>query len=198
MTHRTEQVGVHIARPVGSSACPDAAVGFVLWSIERGGYHDTHFQDVGVIEEVYVQPSSRRQATSAASTSPRRGAAGVGTALMEAAMETMRTHGVDDFKLQASTENISAIAFYERLGWRSRQLLMYHSDTKQSPPPSSSVAASSEHISWQVTLGVRNGQLDAFRALTNEMVRVSAEEPGTLVYERFLSEDEETVHAVER
>ena len=187
---------MHIARTIGSSTRPDpAVVGFVLWSIERGGYHDTQFQVVGVIEEVYVQPSSRRQANRASS---RRRAAGVGTALMEAAMDTMRARGVDDFKLQASTENISAIAFYKRLGWRSRQLLMYHSDTKRPPPPSSSVAAGSEHVSWQVTLGVRDGQLDAFRALTDEMVRVAAEEPGTLVYERFMSEDEETIHAVEK
>jgi len=188
---------VLIARPVGSSTRPDAAIGFVLWSIERGGYHDTHFQDVGVIEEVYVQPSSRRQAASAGRSSSRCRATGVGTALMEAAMAAMRARGIDDFKLQVSTENTSAVAFYERLGWRSRQLLMYHSDTKQ-PPPSSDVASTSEHISWQVTLGVRDGQLDVFRALTDEMVRASAEEPGTLVFERFLSEDEKTIHAVEK
>lgn len=195
----TGEAGVHIARPLGSNAHSEAAVGFVLWSIERGGYHDTHFQDVGVIEEVYVQPSSRRGAASAVGADPcRRGAAGVGTALMEAAMEAMRTRGVEDFKLQASTGNTGAIGFYKRLGWRPRQLLMYHSDSKQPPAAPAVPESSHEQISLQVTLSVRCGQVEAFRDLTKEMVQLSASEPGTLVYERFMSKDEETVHAFER
>ena len=38
-------------------------------------------------------------------------------------------------------------------------------------------------------LKVPPGQLEAFRALTAEMVVFSRGEPGTLAYERFLSED---------
>ena len=190
------ETGVLVARTLGGEV-----VGFVLWSIERDGYHDTCFQDVGIIEEVYVQPASRRAAGGAAEPPQRAAPAGVGTALMHAAMETMRSCGVEDFKLQASSENTGAIGFYEKLGWRTRQVLMYYSETK--PPPSVPAAAAAAvsgegQISWQVTLGVRPGQLEAFHALTEEMVALSATEPGTLVYERFLSDDGETVHAFER
>ena len=57
LTDSSGASGAHVA--VGPQG---AALGFVLWSIEREGYHDTHFQAVGVIEEVYVRPASRRQA----------------------------------------------------------------------------------------------------------------------------------------
>jgi len=181
--------GAHVA--VGAQG---AALGFVLWSVEREGYHDTHFQAVGVIEEVYVRPASRRQAGGA-----------VGTALMEAAMLAMRDEGVEDFKLQASSENTGAVAFYERLGWHTRQVMMYHSQDKPPPTPEQRAASAakyghadgSQQVSWSVELGVRPGQLENFRALTEEMVALSSQEPGTLVYERFLSEDGATVHARE-
>ena len=95
-------------------------------------------------------------------------------------MEMMRARGVDDFKLSVSTENGGAIGFYTRLGWAPRQLLMYHSDSK--PPPAVSARAAPEsgsgQISWEMTLRVRRGQLEAFRALNDEMARVAAEEAG--------------------
>ena len=191
LTDSSGASGAHVA--VGGQG---EALGFVLWSIERVGYHDTHFQAVGVIEEVYVRPASRRQA----------GGAGVGTALMEAAMLAMRDEGgVQDFKLQASSENSGAVAFYERLGWHTRQVLMYHSQDKPPPTPEQRAASAakyghadgSQQVSWSVELGVRPGQLANLRALTEEMVALSAQEPGTLVYERFVSEDGGTVHARE-
>ena len=56
----------------------------------------------------------------------------------------------------------------------------------------------SEHISWHVELQVKPGQLDALRALTNEMVEATKNEPGALIYERYVSDDRQTVHVFER
>ena len=55
-----------------------------------------------------------------------------------------------------------------------------------------------DQISWCVELAVKPGELDNFRALTNEMVNSTMEEPGVLIYERFLSEDGKVVHLYER
>ena len=56
----------------------------------------------------------------------------------------------------------------------------------------------SEHISWHVELQVKPGQLDALRTLTNEMVEATKNEPGALIYERYVSDDRQTVHVFER
>ena len=55
-----------------------------------------------------------------------------------------------------------------------------------------------ERISWQVELRVKPGQLGALRALTGEMVDSTKSEAGTLIYERFVSNDGQVVHVVER
>jgi len=54
------------------------------------------------------------------------------------------------------------------------------------------------HISWQVELQVKPGALEALRALTTEMVESTKTEPGTLIYERYISDDRQTVHVFER
>ena len=56
----------------------------------------------------------------------------------------------------------------------------------------------SEHISWHVELQVKPGQLDTLRTLTNEMVEAVKSEPGALIYERYVSDDRQTVHVFER
>ncbi|ETX01185.1 MAG: hypothetical protein ETSY1_08360 [Candidatus Entotheonella factor] len=55
-----------------------------------------------------------------------------------------------------------------------------------------------DEISWQVELAVKPGELDNFRALTRDMVAFAKSEPGVLVYERFVSEDGQTVFVYER
>src|SRR5262245_23126708 len=55
-----------------------------------------------------------------------------------------------------------------------------------------------DHISWRVELAIKPGSLDSFRALTNEMVESTRNEPGVLIYERFLGEDGKVVHLYER
>lgn len=56
----------------------------------------------------------------------------------------------------------------------------------------------SDHISWHVELQVKPGQLDALRAITNEMVEAAKNEPGALIYERYVSDDLQAVHVFER
>lgn len=55
-----------------------------------------------------------------------------------------------------------------------------------------------EQISWHVELHVKPGQWDALCALTDEMVHATRSEPGVSIYERFISEDRQVVHVLER
>jgi quinol monooxygenase YgiN len=54
------------------------------------------------------------------------------------------------------------------------------------------------HVSWNVELSIRPGQMEAFRTLTAEMVEVARGEEGVLVYERFVSPDGQSAHVYER
>jgi quinol monooxygenase YgiN len=56
----------------------------------------------------------------------------------------------------------------------------------------------SSAISWDLMLAVKDGQLDPFRALMNEMVTATEAEPGALIYEWFVSDDGSAVHICER
>ena len=55
-----------------------------------------------------------------------------------------------------------------------------------------------DQISWYVELAIKPGQLDNFRALTGEMVRVTRRESGVLAYQRFVSSDSNVIHVYER
>ena len=57
----------------------------------------------------------------------------------------------------------------------------------------------SDNVFWVVEVAIRPGQLDAFKALMNDMVEATqANEPGALNYEWFISEDGKTCHIYER
>lgn len=56
----------------------------------------------------------------------------------------------------------------------------------------------SNHVSWHVELQVKPGQLNTLRALTDQMVESTRTEPGALIYERYISDDHQTVHVFER
>ncbi len=57
----------------------------------------------------------------------------------------------------------------------------------------------SEAVSWLFTVNIKDGQLDAFKALVDEMsATVQANEPDTHIYEMFLSEDGKTCQVYER
>ena len=53
-------------------------------------------------------------------------------------------------------------------------------------------------VSWVLQLAVQDGKLDELRALMDEMVASTREEPGALSYEWFVSEDGGAVHIYER
>ena len=54
-----------------------------------------------------------------------------------------------------------------------------------------------EHISWVNELAVKDGKLETFRELMEEMVSGARDQPGTLSYEWYISSDGGTVHVVE-
>lgn len=53
-------------------------------------------------------------------------------------------------------------------------------------------------VSWIVELSVKTGKLEEFRSLMEEMVASTRQEPGTLAYEWFVSDDGSAVHIYER
>ena len=53
-------------------------------------------------------------------------------------------------------------------------------------------------VSWVVQCAVKDGQLDAFKELMEEMVAATSSEPQTLSYEWYISTDGATVHIYER
>jgi quinol monooxygenase YgiN len=53
-------------------------------------------------------------------------------------------------------------------------------------------------ISWHVELKVKSGLMDAFRTLTCEMIESTKSERGALIYERFIGDDNQSVHVFER
>ena len=54
-----------------------------------------------------------------------------------------------------------------------------------------------EHILWVNELAVKDGKLETFRELMEEMVSGARDQPGTLSYEWYISSDGGTVHVVE-
>jgi quinol monooxygenase YgiN len=53
------------------------------------------------------------------------------------------------------------------------------------------------YVSWVNELAVKDGKLELFRELMEEMVSGTSTEPGTLAYEWYSSDDGATVHVVE-
>ncbi len=53
-------------------------------------------------------------------------------------------------------------------------------------------------ISWHAELRVKPGRMEAFRALSREMVEETKKERGVLIYERFIDDDNAAVHVLER
>lgn len=56
----------------------------------------------------------------------------------------------------------------------------------------------SDAVSWNLQLTVQEGRLDEARALMSEMVQSTLQEPGTLGYEWFLSDNGTVCHICER
>ncbi len=57
----------------------------------------------------------------------------------------------------------------------------------------------SDAVHWVIELDVKDGQLDAFKALAQEMSEATqANEPGTTHYEWFANADGKSIHVCER
>lgn len=57
----------------------------------------------------------------------------------------------------------------------------------------------SDHIFWLLELAIKPGELDNLKTLMNEMVAATqANEPNTINYEWFISEDNKSCHIYER
>jgi quinol monooxygenase YgiN len=56
----------------------------------------------------------------------------------------------------------------------------------------------SGQICWHVEVVIKPGRFESFRTLTGEMVESARRELGILSYQRFVSEDGNTVHIYER
>ncbi len=56
----------------------------------------------------------------------------------------------------------------------------------------------SDVVSWDLMLAVKEGHLEGFRALMEEMVAHTKNEPGAQAYEWFVSDDGGAVHIYER
>ena len=56
----------------------------------------------------------------------------------------------------------------------------------------------SDVVSWVVEFSIKPGQLDTFKALVEELVQSTRNEPNTLAYEWFLDEDNSSCHVYER
>ncbi len=57
----------------------------------------------------------------------------------------------------------------------------------------------SETVQWVLELAIKQGELDIFKALMNDMVEATqANEPNTTNYEWFISDDDQTCHIYER
>lgn len=57
----------------------------------------------------------------------------------------------------------------------------------------------SDNVHWVLEINVKDGELDNFKTLMNDMVSATqANEPGTLNYEWFIGDDGKTCHICER
>lgn len=79
----------------------DTTVGFVSFTLERGRY--TQSATSGVVENLYVTPSARRQ--------------GIGSALLTAAEERLSDAGASVINIEAMADNDAAREFYAAHGY---------------------------------------------------------------------------------
>jgi len=77
-------------------------VGFINWAYPANQRYQTSMRFV-VIHDLYVKPSYRRM--------------GIGTRLLEEALDTIRKRGLRNVRISVLSENVKAVRFYEKLGF---------------------------------------------------------------------------------
>ena len=71
--------------------------------------------------------------------------------------------------------------------------------TATMPPKHDAAAASGRHVAWMFELAVREGRETQLRALMAEMIEATErDEPGTLDYEWYVTDDGRRLHLFER
>ncbi len=55
----------------------------------------------------------------------------------------------------------------------------------------------SDHVSWVLSMSIKDGKSDAFHALAAEMVEATKAESGALVYQYFVADDGVSMHVLE-
>jgi ribosomal protein S18 acetylase RimI-like enzyme len=96
----------HIVNDSLLVAVEDDIVGFVMFSIEDGGYEQDRRR--GLIENLYVRPERRND--------------GVGSALIDAAESRLRDRGVEAIALEVLVGNERAREFYSDHGYDAHRL----------------------------------------------------------------------------
>jgi ribosomal protein S18 acetylase RimI-like enzyme len=91
----------HVVNDTILVADDDGLAGFVMFSVEDGGYEQDRHR--GLIENLYVRPEYRND--------------GVGSALLEAAESHLRQDGVEAIALEVLAQNERAREFYDRHGY---------------------------------------------------------------------------------
>jgi len=107
-TRIRDSIAHHIATDRLLVARDDAICGFVMFTLETGGYE----QDVtrGLVENLYVLPGYRNE--------------GVGGALLDAAEDELRARGAEVVALEVLADNGEARALYRSYGYRPHRLTL--------------------------------------------------------------------------
>jgi ribosomal protein S18 acetylase RimI-like enzyme len=94
------------------------AVGFVRYDVERGPLAQDAVR--GVIRDLYVPPGRRDE--------------GIGSALLDAAEESLAAAGVDVIGVSAMADNDGAVRLYERRGYRPHRIEFEREVENDKPP----------------------------------------------------------------
>jgi ribosomal protein S18 acetylase RimI-like enzyme len=103
----------HIVNDSLLVAVEDDIVGFVMFSVEDGGYEQDRRR--GLIENLYVRPERRND--------------GVGSALIDAAESRLHDREVEAIALEVLVENERAREFYSKHGYDTHRLELEKSVT---------------------------------------------------------------------
>jgi len=110
-----ESILYHIVNDSLLVAVEDDIAGFVMFSIEDGGYEQDRRR--GLIENLYVRPDHRND--------------GVGSTLLKKAESRLRDRGVEAIALEVLVENERAREFYSEHGYDTHRLELEKSVTER-------------------------------------------------------------------
>jgi ribosomal protein S18 acetylase RimI-like enzyme len=89
----------------------DDIVGFITYEKQKDPYFDSNIKEFGSVLELFVEQAYRSQ--------------GVGTLLLASAEADFRIMGLKFSRIESSSFNTSAIDFYEKKGYTTRQVLLF-------------------------------------------------------------------------